>query len=90
MPEAGEHGYSGRCVPKAGYKPWNPHETFSLGVFQWHRKAKGKGLKKGKVKVRVSGLTSKADAVEEKACEIAYQLDDGTYNGPKHVKVKGG
>lgn len=62
--------------------------TFSVGVFPWVLSSNGKFLKKGKAKVRVSGMSEQPQKVYDKALEIALELDAGTYKGPKNVKVK--
>jgi len=86
--EAGKHGFSGACDPSSN-KKWAVYTgTFSLGIFEWVPKADGKGFKKSAVKVRVSGATSRAEAVRAKAEEIAKLLDSGTYSGPKNVKIR--
>jgi DNA primase len=80
-----EHDFSGACEPgKSHYS----HQTFSLGIFQWVAKSGGKGLKKSKVRVRVSGPVHEAEAMREIARNICKELDTGTYNGPKTVQVK--
>ena len=56
-PYEGMWDFDGSCAPAEDgswptrYQP----ETFTLGCFQWERKASGKGLKKGKVSYRVKG-----------------------------------
>ena len=84
--EAGKHGLSGSWEP--GHAHFGYNETFSYGIFEWLQKASGKGVKKGAVKVRVSGPVSRAEDVKAKAQEIATSLDIGTYAGPKNVRVK--
>ena len=37
--------------------------TFSVGIFQWIPRSSGKGLKRGKVIKRITGLTSNPEAV---------------------------
>jgi len=82
--EAGKHGFSGACRPGSGHAS---HGTFSVGVFEWVAKAGGRGVKKSAVKVRVSGSTGHPERVDARAAEIAAALDDGTYTGPKYVRV---
>lgn len=84
MNEAGTYAYAGSTTPSDSCI-WN---TFSVGVFQWIAKAHDKGVKKGKVQVRVSGPTSKPELVYAKAQEIVDHLTKGTYVGPKRVTVK--
>jgi len=84
--EIGKHEFSGFCDPGVtGTRLW---KTFSVGIFQLIPKKDRKGRKKGKVKVRVYGEASNPGAVYERAREICYQLDVGTYDGPKNVRVK--
>jgi len=56
-------------------------------VFEWLPKASGKGLKKGPVKVRVSGPARFPDIVEREAKRVVAALDAGTYTGPKRITV---
>lgn len=51
--------FGGSCAPPENGS-WNGpnYKTFTLGCFQWERKATGKGLKKGPVRYRVNGLYS--------------------------------
>ena len=84
--EAGKHDFDGSCDPtKRG--GWAGQETFSVGVFEWQQKSSRKGLKRGKVKVRVVGLVSEPGRVYAKAREVADRLDAGTYAGPKTVST---
>ena len=82
--ESGRHAFDGACRPHSSA---TSHETFSLGVFEWVEKKHG-GLKRGPVKVRVSGRCVDLELVEAKAAEIAAELDAGTYTGPKTVRVR--
>jgi hypothetical protein len=75
------HGFSGNCAP--GVTQFT-YETLSVGV----PKSSGKGLKKGPVKVRISGHTSDHESVYEKARQVVAQLDAGTYAGPKTIRVE--
>ena len=84
-PAVGEHSYSGSCAP--GQSKFSRFQTFSVGVFEWLPKASGKGLKKSKVKVRISGSSSQPDIVYREAERVAYALDKGTYKGPKNVRM---
>ena len=70
-PKAYEYSFSGQCAPK-GNDEVSRHSsglntTFSLGVFQWLPKSKGKGLKKGKGVKRFRGLCSDYGIVKAKA-----------------------
>jgi hypothetical protein len=51
-------------------------------------KADGKGYKRGKAAVRVSGPPHMVDAIVTHAKAIAAMLEAGEYNGPKHVTAK--
>jgi hypothetical protein len=85
--KAGSHGFDGACTPGRGKA--NPAwATFSVGIFEWVPKSNGKGLKRGKVKVRVKGPTCCPDLVNMMAAQIAKELDAGTYTGPKTVTVR--
>lgn len=86
--DAGMHAFEGNCAPGDTPKGPNTFSSFSLGIFEWVPKASGKGVKRGKVKVRVSGPMSNPRLVYARAREIVKQLDKGTYNGTKHVQVK--
>lgn len=85
-PKAGTHGFDGECIPGKAHAYGVNHKTFSVGVFEWLPKYR-KGLKAGKVKVRVRGLTADPDPCLKRAAEIAAQLDAGTYDGPKVVEA---
>lgn len=72
-PYAGMWDYAGKCAPGVGL-PTN-YRSFSLGCFQWEPKT-GRGLKRGKVQKRFSGLIEEADQVEARArewCEARNQ-----------------
>jgi len=79
------HGFDGSWTP--GKEPFNS-ETFSVGVFPILKKSSGKGTKRGKVLVRVRGLTSDPEPVYTKAREIIDLLDAGRYTDPKTVRIK--
>jgi len=83
---AGTHDFAGACAPgSVTFAMW---DTFSVGVFEWVPMSGGcRGMKRGKVKVRVKGPTSHPDRVAAKAREIVTALDAGTYTGPKTVSV---
>ncbi len=87
MKEAGKHDFDGACSPDKYLTFSSLFESFSVGIFEWIPKQNGRGTKKGKVKVRVKGLTSEHEKVEGKAREIVAALDAGVYVGPRNVKV---
>ena len=82
--EEGKHDFDGSCAP-FGREAFFGQKTFSVGIFQWLRKSSGKGLKRGPVKVRVSGYVSDADKVYARARLIVGELDRGEYRGTKNV-----
>lgn len=86
----GELAPPGVCGSNAGisFGSLASQSTFSVGVFQWVLKANGKGVKRGPVKVRISGNVGDAKLVAAKARAICELLDLGAYTGPKNVKVK--
>lgn len=86
--ELGKHAYAGACDPANRFTN-SRMQTFSVGVFEWVPRANGSGAKRSPVKVRVRGNREDAAAVYAKAAEVAKALDDGTYNGPKLVTLKG-
>lgn len=95
--KVGKHSYAGSCGPMGmgipGAKPFQwygsiPQETFSVGVFQWVLLKSGKGVKRGPVKVRVSGRVDDAAKIAAKAQAICELLDLGAYTGPKNVTVR--
>ena len=84
--ELNKHYFEGSCAP--GTSPYaRQWDTFSVGIFEAISTADGKRIKKGKVKVRVKGLTRYPEAVIAKAREIVDAMDAGTYSGPKNVSV---
>lgn len=86
-PTPGTHGWSAACDPD---RPGGcPFDTFSVGVFEWLPKASGAGVKRGPVKVRVKALSSARDAAYRIAERTAHELDAGTYQGPKTLRVGG-
>ena len=85
--EVGKHGYEGACAPGGGVScSWN-QETFSVGIFEWVPRSCGKGVKRGKVKVRVSGPVDMPERVYARADAVVAELDAGTYTGPKNVRA---
>lgn len=54
IPYEGMWDFDGACAPpEDGAR--HHFETFTLGCFQWIRRASGKGLKRGKVTYRIKG-----------------------------------
>jgi hypothetical protein len=87
-PQAGKHAWYGSCDPRNGYGfSRYRHSTFSVGCFECIPKPSD-GLKRGPIKVRVSGPVSSPELVYNRAREICLQLDDGTYTGPSRVTVR--
>ncbi len=83
---AGQHDYHGACAPgNAWLALTSRHFRFSVGCFQYLPKASGSGVKRGPVKVRITGFTHSPELVYEKAAEVCRQLDAGTYNGPRNI-----
>lgn len=80
MVELGKHYCDGQWYGN------NMYQTFSLGCFEWLPRKSG-GLKRGKVKVRVSGGQHLRLTIYDRAVAICKELDAGTYTGPKHVRV---
>ena len=66
----GMWGWSGECDPSSGTGSWGGMLTFSVGCFQWTRKASGKGFKKGRVQRRIKGSVSESQKVYDKATEF--------------------
>ncbi len=81
-----KHGYSGEFMP--GKVDIWPSKTFSVGIFELIPRKSRHGLKAGPVKVRVRGRVEDDALVYKKAEEIIWQLDRGTYEGPKTVTIK--
>jgi len=78
----GSHDFDEDIIDTA----WN--KTFSVGIFQWQMASSCKFMKKGKAKVRVSGLVTDKERVFQVAHGIVAKLDAGNYDGPKTVTVK--
>jgi hypothetical protein len=81
----GKHAFAGACEPSMSRM--YSQQTFSLGVFEWLPRTNGKGVKRGKVKVRVMGSVAFPEVVRAEASAIAVELDAGIYRGPKRVEV---
>jgi hypothetical protein len=69
-------------------EPGGHWKTFSVGIFAWEKRARGRKLKRGNVKVRVRGRWDQAAEVYAKALEIICLLDEGKYEGPHVVAIK--
>ena len=81
------HTFAGQCEP--GFlRNHASYATFSVACFELVPKKSGLGVKCGKAKVRVIGPISNPEAVYKKAAEICVALDDGTYAGPKTVRLR--
>lgn len=63
-------------------------KSASVGIFKWELKNNGKEMKKGKTVVRVSGPVFAKKEVFELAESIISELDNGTWDGRKNVKIK--
>ena len=63
--KAGDYAFDGACLPGI-YKHSN-FERFSIGVFQWEAKSSRKGLKRGKVILRIRGITEAPTEVYARA-----------------------
>lgn len=61
--------------------------TFSIGIFQWILSNDGKRLKRGKVLVRVQAPTSKKEEAFKFAENVVNDLDNGTWDGRKNVRI---
>jgi len=68
----GQYDFDGECAPSKGLAPY---QTFSVGIFQLIPKARGRGIKRGKVFCRVKGFTSKPQRVYKLAEEICLRLN---------------
>lgn len=85
---AGQHDFDGRCDPSNANEAFLWQRSFSVGVFEYVLKKDLTELKRGPVKVRVSGSVGAAKAVYERARQIRDELDRGVYRGPKRVTVR--
>lgn len=80
----GKHDYDReKAITEGG---WN--KTFSVGIFRWELKKKGKSMKKGKAIVRISGLVDNKEKVFEFAQNVVKDLDANLWDGRKSVVVK--
>ena len=82
------YGISGAFAPDGNMRRCSGMRTFSVGIYPILPKASGEGTKRGKVRVRVSGLVADQEAVFARAREIAAQLEAGKYVGPKNVVAR--
>ena len=83
---AGQHDYHGACAPGDAWPTrTSRYFRFSVGCFQYLPKARGSGVKRGPVKVRITGFTYRPELVYAKAAEVCRQLDAGTYSGPRNI-----
>lgn len=55
-PKLGRYDFDGACAPHNN--PHGNYHNFTLGIFEWEAKSGGKGLKRGKILVRVMGETA--------------------------------
>ena len=84
--EVYKHGWSGRGDPRKEKGRFN-FVIFSVGCFQWVVRAHGKGLKKGKVIIRIIGNSSDTERVYEMADLVCRQLDKGWIPDKKSLRV---
>lgn len=52
---AGKWDFDGGCAPQRGTTGAGSMETFTLGCFQWEKKSRGSGLKRGRIVYRIKG-----------------------------------
>jgi len=81
----GSHDFDGSRSPTF-HDPFYP--TFSVGVFQWVLRADKKHVKRGKMKVRITGFCCNPEPVHALAREVVRALDAGTYVGAKRVTIR--
>ena len=82
----GYYDWYGGCDPTLP-DVWHGVDTFSVGIFQWLKKSRGKELKRGKVICRVVGLIRNPDAVYASATEICRECDRGFLPERKSFRV---
>ena len=85
-PELGRHGYDGSYAP--GRRIRTNAAPFSVGASEWVPTRTNADMKRGKVKVRITGSRSRPIPVFEAARTIAEALDNGTYQGPSRLRVE--
>lgn len=61
--------------------------SFSIGIFKWVLSNDGKRLKRGKVVVRIQAPTGKKEEAFKFAENVVNDLDNGTWDGRKTVKI---
>ena len=89
-PAACRWDFDGDCAPATGGERiarWR-HASFSVGVFQWVKKADGKGLKRSPAACRVKGWVSHPDQAYAVAREVVRRLEVGELlptTVPKHL-----
>ncbi len=83
---AGKHDYDKDEALK--YATNSNCKSFSVGVFKWELKSNGKEMKKGRVIVRVSGLTTQVNQVMWMSENVVKLLDEGMWDGRKTVVIK--
>ena len=74
--QAGRHDWDGNCKP-GGIQQFSSQTTFSVGIFKWLTKARGKGLKRSAVVYRVKGSVERPECVYMRAEIICDCLDVG-------------
>lgn len=84
----GQHDFGGRCDPYSWDVAITGQKSFSVGIFEYVTTKNGAGLKRGPVKVRVTGPVSYPASVYRAALAIVDALDAGEYQGPKRVTVR--
>ncbi len=77
-PQAYDWDFDGACAPtdRGSRSGWPGQETFSVGIFQWLPKSRGKSLKRGKVIERIRGRVQEAEQVYSRAQARVRELDD--------------
>lgn len=78
----GTWDWFGSCDPQH-HKGAFAYETFSVGVFQWVRKSKGRGTRKGAIIGRIVGSTANPESTYARA---NAECDAHTKGGSKGDK----
>lgn len=73
----GTWDFSGECDPAVRNNGSLRFTTFTLGLFQWQAKSRGKALKKGKVGTRVKGMSDNPEPARELARNLCAKLNSG-------------
>ena len=79
VPYEGMWDFDGSCAPREdgiGGPMWSNQITFTLGIFQWQKMARGKGLKRGKVQKRIRGNVSDPKLAYDLAREFCKAKND--------------